>query len=179
MTRQEFLAALERGLGRLPAEQRAEILADYDSYFAEGAAAGRDEHSVAESLGHPARLAAELRLGLEAPQSALRGFMALLSIALLDAVRWFPLVVGLLLVLLLLGFGAVALGYASFTLLVLPFDQPLGGIVAVLLHGLALICAAIAAFAVARAGVLLLVKFFVRLHRRNTRLLRPTTEVSP
>jgi uncharacterized membrane protein len=178
VTRQEFLATLERGLTRLPAAQRAEILADYQSYFAEGAGVGRDEHSVAHSLGNPARLAAELRLGLEAPGSAFHGFTALLAIALLDGLRWFPLVLGLLLILLLLGIGAVALGYAAFTLLVLPFDQPLGGIGAVLLRGLALLAAGVAAFSVARAGVLLLVKFFVRLHRRNTRLLRPTPEVS-
>ena len=170
MNRDQFLSTLERGLKRLPADKQAEIMADYQSYFAEGLAAGRDEATVAHSLGDPARLAAELRLGVEARRSAFRGFTGLVSLALLDGLRWFPLVVGLLLVLLLLGAGAIALVYAAFTLFVLPFDMPLGGIAAALLRGFALIAASVAAFAVSRAGVQLLVKYFVRL---------PSTEVSP
>lgn len=170
MKRDQFLSTLERGLRRLPPQKRAEIVADYRSYFAEGLAAGRDEATVASSLGNPARLAAELRVGHEAPHSIFRGVTGLASLALLDGVRWFPLVAGLLVVLLLLGTGFVALLYGGFTLLVLPFDSPLGGIVAVLLRGFALITASVAAFAVSRAGVQLLVKYFVRL---------PPTEVSP
>jgi uncharacterized membrane protein len=170
MTREQFLAALERGLKHLPADRRRDILADYQSYFAEGLAAGRDERKVAESLGNPARLAAELRLGHEAPRSAFRGFSALVALAMLDGLLWLPLVLGLLLVLVLTGAGAVALVYAAFTLSVLPFDLPLGGIGAVLLRGLALAAAGAAAFAAARAGVLLLARFIVRL---------PSSEVSP
>jgi len=178
MTRSEFFARLEHGLRQLPPEQRAEILADYQSYFSEAVAAGRVEHEIVESLGNPARLSAELRLGVEAPRSVVRSFATLMILALLDGIRWLPLVLGLLLVLALLGVGAVALLYACFTLLVLPFDSPLGGFTAVLLRGVALAAAGLAALAAARAGVLLLVKFFVRLHRRNRRHSF-TTKVAP
>src|SRR5687768_14408826 len=169
MTRSEFFARLEHGLRQLPQDQRAEILADYQSYFSEAVAAGRAEHEVVESLGNPLRLSAELRLGAEAPRSVLRSFVTLMTLALIDGIRWLPLVLGLLLVLVLLGIGAVALVYAGFTLLVLPFDSPLGGFGAVLLRAVALAAAGTAALAAARAGVLLLVRFFVRLHRRNRR----------
>ena len=170
MTRDQFLAALERGLQRLPAVKRAEILADYRSYFAEGLAAGREERALADSLGNPVRLAAELRVGHEAGHSAFRGFIGLMAIALLDGVRWFPLVVGLLVVCLLIGCAAVAAVCAAFTVVVLPFDLPLGGVAAVLLRGVALLAASLAALSAARAGVQLLVKFFIRL---------PSPEVSP
>jgi uncharacterized membrane protein len=169
MNRAEFFAGLEHGLRQLPSQQRAEILSDYQSYFADALAAGRAEHEVAESLGNPTRLSAELRLGLEAPRSASRSFFTLMTLAVIDGISWLPLVAGLLLVLALTGIGAVALVYACFTLLVIPFDSPLGGIAAVLLRGVALTAAGVAAFALARAGVLLLVKFFVRMHRRNRR----------
>jgi uncharacterized membrane protein len=170
MTRDQFLAALERGLERLPADKRAEIVADYSSYFAEGQAAGRDERALAESLGNPARLAAELRVGHEARQSAFRGLTGLMAIALIDGVRWFPLVAGLLVISILLGAAAVAAVYAVFTVFVLPFDLPLGGLGAVLLRGIALLAAMVAALSAARAGVQLLVKYFIRL---------PHSEISP
>jgi uncharacterized membrane protein len=178
MNRAEFLAALERGLKRLPPRERAAILADYDAYFADGAAAGRPEQELAESLGSPTLLAAELRLGREAPRSAVRAFGALLAVVMFNAVVWLPLVLGVFLVLALAGLGATLLGYAAFTLLVDPFDQPLGGVIAVLLRALGLFAACIAAWALARAGVLLLVKFFVRMHHRHRRVLRASTEVS-
>ena len=163
MTREEFLSILERGLARLPPDKCAEILADYRSYFSEGVAAGRTEATIAQSLGNPARLAAELRLGHEAPGSAFRAFTGLVALALLDGVRWFPLVVGLLVILLLLGAGSVALVYAAFALFVLPFDMPLGGITAVLLRAVALGAAGVTAFALSRAGMQVLLNFFVRL----------------
>ena len=178
MNRAEFFAALEHGLRQLPSQQRAEILSDYQSYFADALAAGRAEHEVVESLGDPTRLSAELRLGVQAPRSAYRSFFTLATLALIDGFSWLPLAAGLVLVLALTGIGAVALVYACFTLLVIPFDSPLGGIAAVLLRGLALTAAGVAALAAARAGVLLLVKFFVRIHRRNSRLAI-IKEVSP
>jgi uncharacterized membrane protein len=125
-------------------------------------AAGRDEHSIAASLGDPVRLAAELRLGHEAPRSATRSFAALVALALIDGVRWLPLVLGLLCALGLMGIGLVALVYAGFTVAVSPFDSPLGGAVAVLLRVVALVAGSVAAFSAARASVLLLVKSILR-----------------
>jgi uncharacterized membrane protein len=178
MNRAEFLAALGRGLKRLPPDERAAILADYQGYFADGAAAGRQEQELAQSLGSPALLAAELRLGREAPRSAGRAFGALLALVMLNGVVWLPLLLGVFLVLALIVLGGTLLVYAGFTFFVTPFDQPLGGMAAVLLRALGLFAACVAAWAVARAGVVLLVKFFVRMHHRYRRVSRASTEVS-
>jgi hypothetical protein len=61
MNRAEFLARLQRGLVGLPTITANEIVADYESHFADGAAAGRTEAQVAEALGDPDRLARELK----------------------------------------------------------------------------------------------------------------------
>jgi uncharacterized membrane protein len=182
MTRDEFMATLERGLQRMPADKHAEILADYGSYFTEGIAAGRREEEVADSLGNPARLAAELSLGHEiaahagSPRAVVRPLLALLAYVMLQGVLWLPLVLGVLLVLVLLGTGVVAVAHAALTLVIEPFDLPLGGLGAVTLRAFGYLAGGVAALGVARAGVLLLVKFFVRIHRRPA--WRPTTGTS-
>ena len=185
MSRTEFIAALAHRLRHLPAGERDAILADYQRYFDDGAAAGRSEQEISGSLGSPARLAAELSLdafnavGTAAPRSAARTLGSLIALAVLDGIAWLPLVVGVLLVLLAIACGVVALVYGGVTLVLGPFDQPLGGLAAVLLRALALLSAAVAALALARAGVLLLVRLFVRRHRHQRRVTRPSTEVSP
>ena len=67
MTRDAFMARLREGLRGLPQQTASEILADYETHFADGEAAGRSEAEVAEALGDPARLARELRaeIGLQ------------------------------------------------------------------------------------------------------------------
>jgi uncharacterized membrane protein len=57
MTEKEFIAELEARLGRMA--DREEILDDMREHFAEARAAGRDEASVAASLGDPKELAKE------------------------------------------------------------------------------------------------------------------------
>ena len=61
MTRQDFIARLRAGLAGLPAQAQADIVADYETHFTEGAAAGRSEADIAAALGDPDRLARELR----------------------------------------------------------------------------------------------------------------------
>ena len=61
MTRQAFIARLREGLRGLSAQAVADIVADYDTHFADGAAAGRSEADVAAALGDPDRLAREIR----------------------------------------------------------------------------------------------------------------------
>ena len=61
MNRQAFIDRLRLGLSGLPAQAVNEAVADYETHFAEGAAAGRTEDEVAAALGDPARLARELR----------------------------------------------------------------------------------------------------------------------
>ena len=61
MTRAEFMGRLRRGLVGMPTAAAAEIAADYEMHFEDGAAAGRTEAEVAAALGDPDRLARELR----------------------------------------------------------------------------------------------------------------------
>lgn len=61
MSRQEFLGKLRAALYGLPPVRIDEIVADYQSHFDEGRAAGRSEAEVAAALGDPGRLAKELR----------------------------------------------------------------------------------------------------------------------
>ena len=66
MTRQAFMARLLEGLRGLPPTIQADIVADYNNHFNEGAAAGRSEADVAAALGDPGRLAR----GAAAPKPA-------------------------------------------------------------------------------------------------------------
>ena len=61
MTREGFMSRLRAGLSGLPDAAIADIAADYDTHFTEGAAAGRNEADVAAALGDPDRLARELK----------------------------------------------------------------------------------------------------------------------
>ena len=61
MTRQDFIARLRQGLVGLPLQAQSDIVADYETHFTEGAAAGRSEADVAAALGDPDRLAREVR----------------------------------------------------------------------------------------------------------------------
>jgi uncharacterized membrane protein len=61
MNRIGFLRTLHEGLAGLPERDIDEILADYNTHFEEGVAAGRSEAEIASALGDPRRLARELR----------------------------------------------------------------------------------------------------------------------
>jgi uncharacterized membrane protein len=60
MTRADFIARLRRGLAGMSPEAVDDIVADYETHFADGAADGRSEDEVAEGLGDPDRLARDL-----------------------------------------------------------------------------------------------------------------------
>jgi uncharacterized membrane protein len=101
MTRDAFLARLRHGVRRLPRAAVAEIMAEYENYFAEGLAAGRSEAQLAAALGNPARLAAELRLsqrldawenGRSAP-AALRLVLSAAGLGLLDILLALPVAI--------------------------------------------------------------------------------------
>ncbi|EHN76812.1 hypothetical protein SMCF_3673, partial [Streptomyces coelicoflavus ZG0656] len=59
MTRSEFIVRLRNGLVGLPTATANDIVADYETHFADGLAAGRTEAEVAAALGDPGRLARE------------------------------------------------------------------------------------------------------------------------
>ena len=101
MNRATFMAQLRAGLAGLHAADIQDCLADYETHFADGAAAGRSEHEVAEALGDPTRLARELRAEVgfkrwENDRSAgnLVGVvLALLGLATLDLILLLPLMI--------------------------------------------------------------------------------------
>jgi uncharacterized membrane protein len=53
MKKEEFLAELKRGLGRLPEAEKKEILADYEEHYRMGLSSGRTEEQVSVALGNP------------------------------------------------------------------------------------------------------------------------------
>ncbi|UNC92054.1 HAAS signaling domain-containing protein [Candidatus Contubernalis alkaliaceticus] len=60
MSKKEFLSHLSRHLQNVPANEREDILQDYEEYFTLGEAEGKTESQIAESLGSPKLLAREL-----------------------------------------------------------------------------------------------------------------------
>lgn len=68
MNKQEYIAALEKELLRLPKAERDDILSDYESHFALGEQEGKTQEEVAAALGDPYELAAHYLENL--PQGA-------------------------------------------------------------------------------------------------------------
>ena len=99
MNRVTFMNELRAGLSGLHSQDVEEILTDYESHFADGAAHGRSEDEVARALGDPQRLARELRAEAgfrrwESNRSAgnLIGVVfALIGLATLDLIFLLPL----------------------------------------------------------------------------------------
>lgn len=117
MNRVTFMNELRAGLSGLHAGDVNDILADYESHFADGAAAGRSEDEVAQALGDPQRLAREMRAEAgfrrwESNRSAgnfLGVIFALIGLATLDLIFLLPLmlVVGALIFALAIAFLAL------------------------------------------------------------------------
>lgn len=60
MNRKQFLHELEQLLHSLPQDEREDILADYNEYFANGLNEGKSEEEITEKLGSPMNIAKEL-----------------------------------------------------------------------------------------------------------------------
>ncbi|WP_141432116.1 HAAS signaling domain-containing protein [Bacillus sp. 03113] len=60
MTREQFLKQLNSSLNRLSAEERQDILLDYEEHFTIGLEEGKTEKEIADSLGSPNQIAKEL-----------------------------------------------------------------------------------------------------------------------
>ena len=103
MNRAHFMAQLRDGLSGLHHTDISDIVADYESHFADGAADGRSEDEVAAALGDPQRLARELRAEVgfkrwEENRSAgnfLGVVLALLGLATIDFVILLPILCAL------------------------------------------------------------------------------------
>jgi len=119
MNRSQFITDLRKGLAGLPADEIDDIVRDYDAHFSEGLAAGRSEESVAAALGHPARLARELRAeaGLRrweetrSPGTLIGALIALVALVAVDLIFLLPVlfVVGLV----LFAFGVAVLAVTA------------------------------------------------------------------
>lgn len=147
MNRAEFLARLRRGLVGMPTSSAAEIIADYESHFADGAAAGRTEAQVAEALGDPDRLARELkaeagakRWGQEQSASSAAGaIFGILGLGAIDILILLPIalpVFGMVLTMLISGIAVFVAG--GFVLVAGPFVGVPGGPLAAALLGVGL-----------------------------------------
>jgi len=104
--RAEFLAALRAGLRGAPEGALDEVIADYDTHFAEGKAVNRSEQEIAASLGDPWVLANELRVELRiahweaapSPRSGVQMVASVIALGVLNAALSFLVLPLLLLI---------------------------------------------------------------------------------
>jgi uncharacterized membrane protein len=185
MTRQAFMARLREGLRGLPPQTVAEIIADYETHFTEGEAAGRSEADVAAALGDPGRLARELRaeIGLKRweqernPSAAAAAIFAVLGLGALDLLVLLPILMTVVGVIFGFTIGAIAVFFAGGVMFAAgPFTDPPGGPVAALLAGLGLMAAATSVGAVITMVTIGLVNALVWYGRLHYRLLKPALE---
>ena len=185
MTRQAFMARLREGLIGLPAKSQADIMADYEAHFTEGAAASRSEAEVAAALGDPGRLARELRAeaGLrrwesERNASAAGGAVfAVLGLGAIDIIFLLPILLGVIgaLIGVCVGDAAVFVGGAAM-FATGPFGAVPGGATAALMGGIGLMAAATAGGGVLTIMWIGLVNAIVWYGRLHYRLLKPALE---
>ena len=185
MTRQAFMARLREGLRGMPAQAQADILADYETHFAEGAAAGRTEAEVAAALGDPGRLAREVRAeaGLkrwEAERSASNAgaaIFAVLGLGAIDIMVLLPILMGVAGAIIGIGVAALAVFFVGGAMFAAgPFVGLPGGAGAALLGGLGLMAGASSVGAVLTIVTIGLVNALVWYGRLHYRLLKPALE---
>lgn len=182
MTRQAFIARLRDGLRGLPPQAIADIVADYETHFADGEAAGRTEEEVAAALGDPGRLARELRaeIGLKrweeerSASGAAAAIIAVLGLGALDLFILLPVlmtVAGILFALSMAAIGGLFAGGAVFA--AGPFADFPGGPAAAILGGLGVMSGAAALGAVVILITVGIVNALVWYGRLHYRLLKP------
>lgn len=185
MTRADFMARLKSGLVGLPTSAAAEILSDYDTHFDDGAADGRSEAEVAAALGHPERLARELKAeaGIQRwqqeknPSAAAAAVFAVLGLGALDIIFLLPLLMGVIGTLIGFFIAVIALFFAGGVIIVAgPFAGLPGGGLAALLAGLGTMAGATAAGAILMILTVWLVNGLVWFARLHYRLLKPALE---
>jgi len=188
MTRQAFMARLREGLRGLPPSVQADIVADYETHFTEGEAAGRSEADVAAALGDPGRLARELRAeaGLkrwEEERSASAGasaVFAVLGLGALDILVLLPILMGVGSAIFGIGIAVIVVFVAGGVVFAAgPFSGLPGGPTVALLAGLGLMTGATSAGAVLSIISIGLVNALVWYGRLHYRLLKPALEPQP
>jgi len=182
MNRAHFMAELRDGLSGMHHSDISDILADYESHFADGAADGRSENEVAAALGDPARLARELRAEVgfrrwEQNRNAgnfLGVVLALLGLATIDFVILLPLLC--VLAAIFFGLSVACLGcivggtFLLFNLLPFGWHIATGNAAMQLLIGLGLISGAIGGGALLLLMMEMIAKLLIRYARLHFRL---------
>ena len=185
MTRQAFIARLQEGLRGLPPQAVADIVADYDTHFSDGAAAGRTEAEVAEALGDPNRLARELRAEStlsrwreeRSPSSAAAAVFAVLGLGAIDILILLPVRMGVGGALFGLAVAVIAVFFAGDVVFAAgPFMDPPGGASAALLAGIGLMAGAASGGAILSLVSIGLINALVWYGRLHYRLLKPALE---
>jgi uncharacterized membrane protein len=185
MTRSEFLTKLKAGLLGMPASAIADIVSDYETHFADAAAAGRSEQEVAAALGDPTRLARELKAeqGLKAwqetrtPSTAVTAVFAVLGLGALDFLFLFPILIGVASTILAFYICVIVGVFAGGVMLVGgPFYDGPGGVAALMMAGLGVIAISVSLGAALTLATTWLVNALVWYGRLHFRLLKPAIE---
>lgn len=185
MTRAEFLSRLKRGLIGLPTSAAAEIVADYETHFDDGAAEGRTEAEVASALGDPDRLARELKAEAGAqrwhqernPSAAAAAVFAVLGLGAIDILILLPILMGVLGAIFGIFVAVIAVFIAGGVVFVAgPFAAFPGGVLAALLGGLGLMAGATFVGALTTLVTVWLVNGLIWFARLHYRLLKPALE---
>lgn len=127
MTRQVFMQQMGNALARLKADERKDILADFEEHFANGLANGKTEEEVAKELGDPVALAAQYTEGLPEPKAPVtgggvaRGILAGFALILFDAIIAIPIIAVLFSIWISLWSVVIALLGAALVCFVAPF----------------------------------------------------------
>jgi uncharacterized membrane protein len=188
MTRQEFIGRLRAGLAGLPPQAQADIVADYETHFTEGAAAGRGEADIAAALGDPERLARELRAEAGAtrwrternPEAAAAAVFAVLGLGAIDVLFLLPILVGVVSV--LCAFFIVAIVCFVVGAVVLATGPLAGGAAAIgaqMLGGLGVMASGVAAASVLTLLSIGLVNVLIWYGRLHYQLLKPAIDPPP
>ena len=179
MNRAHFMAQLRDGLAGLHHTDINDIVADYESHFADGATDGRTQEEVAAALGDPVRLARELRAEIgfkrwEENRSAgnfLGVVLALLGLATIDFIILLPFLC--FLAALFFGLAVACLGMVvggAFLLFNLLWGGVMGNTGMQLLIGLGLISGAIGGGALLLLLMDVIAKLLIRYARLHFRL---------
>jgi len=185
MTRQAFMARLREGLRGLPPSVQADIVADYETHFTEGASAGRSEEEVAAALGDPGRLARELRAerGLQrweeerTPSAGAAAIFAVLGLGAIDILFLLPILMGVGGAIFGIAIAVIAVFFAGGVVFAAgPFTGLPGGAAAAVLAGIGLMSGAASVGAVLAICTIGLVNALVWYGRLHYRLLKPALE---
>ena len=188
MTRHEFITRLRAGLAGLPPQALADISADYENHFSEGAAAGRSEADVAAALGDPDRLARELRAEAGAtrwrternPEAAAAAVFAVLGLGAIDVLVLLPILIGVVSTLCALFIAATVFFFIGAAVMATgPFAGDGALIAAQMLGGLGLMATSVASGSVLTLISIGLVNALIWYGRLHYRLLKPAIDPAP